>query len=102
MSLYVCICKGEYDSLLPWPFNYKIILTLIDQTKNISEQRHMSYVIKPNTCKENLSFLGRPFSERNPSFGAQKFIELDALSSFDYIMEDTIFIKAEVKFDNSL
>ena len=102
MSLYVCICKGEFDSLLSWPFNNKIVLTLLDQSRNFLEQRPMSYIIKPNTCKENFSFLGRPFSERNASFGAQKFVELELLNSFEYIIEDTIFIKVEVCFENSV
>jgi TNF receptor-associated factor 4 len=100
MSLYVCICKGDFDSLLSWPFNNKIVFTLLDQSKNVLEQRPMAYIIKPNTCKENLSFLGRPFAERNASFGAQKFVELDLLNSFDYIIEDTIFIKVEISFEN--
>lgn len=100
MSLYVCICKGEYDALLTWPFNHKIIFTLLDQSKNVLEQRPITYVIKPNTCKENFSFLGKPFTERNASFGAQKFAELDLLSSFEYVIEDTMFIKVEIIFES--
>jgi TNF receptor-associated factor 4 len=100
MSLYVCICKGDYDALLLWPFNHKIVVTLLDQSKNENEQRPIPYVIKPNTCKENLAFLGRPVSERNASFGAQKFVELEVLNSFDYIVDDSIFIKVEINLDN--
>lgn len=102
MSLYVCICKGEYDALLQWPFSHKITLTLVDQTKNLQEQRPISYTIKPNTCKENYAFLGRPFNDRNASFGAQKFVELEVLNNFEYIVDDTFFIKVEVNIDSMI
>jgi TNF receptor-associated factor 4 len=99
MSLFLCICKGEFDSLLSWPFSHKITVTLLDQCEDISARRHVSYTIKPNTCKENSPFLGRPTGERNASFGAQKFVELDVLSSLDYVVDDTIFIKVEIDSD---
>ena len=96
MSLFVCICKGEYDNLLSWPFGHKVIFTLLDQCEDIPARRHISYTIKPNTCKENEPFLGKPVGDRNASFGAQKFIELEILNSLDYIMNDSIYIKVEI------
>ncbi|CAF0912396.1 unnamed protein product [Brachionus calyciflorus] len=100
MSLFLCICKGEFDSLLSWPFGHKISLTLLDQCVNIQDRRHVTYTIKPNTCRENMPFLGRPTSDRNASFGAQKFVELEVLNSYDYIMDDSIYIKVEVDSEN--
>jgi hypothetical protein len=100
MSIFLCICKGEYDALLSWPFSHKITLTLLDQCDVVESRRHVSYAIKPNTCKENAPFLGRPTGDRNASFGAQKFVELDVLSSYDYILDDTMYIKVEIEADN--
>ena len=94
--MFLCICKGDYDGLLSWPFHHKITFTLLDQCEDINSRRHVSYVIKPNACKENLPFLGRPTNDRNPSFGAQKFIELEVLNTMDYISDDTIYLKIEV------
>ena len=31
LSVYIIIMKGEYDAILPWPFNEKVKFTLIDQ-----------------------------------------------------------------------
>jgi TNF receptor-associated factor 4 len=102
MSMFLCICKGEYDSLLSWPFNHKITLTLLDQCEEVESRKHVSYVIKPNTCKENAPFLSRPTGERNASFGAQRFVELDILHSLDYISNDTVFIKVEIDPENMI
>ncbi len=96
MSVYVCVCKGEYDPLLAWPFVHRIVLTLIDQQEIQAQARSIQHVIKPNNCKENMSFLGRPLGDRNTPFGVQKFISLDALKAQKYILDNAIFIKVEV------
>jgi len=62
----------------------------------VNNRRHIVYTVKPNTCKENKPFLGRPITERNASFGAQKFTELDTLQTLEYIKDDTLFIKVEI------
>lgn len=102
MSLFVCICKGDYDSLQAWPFNQKIQLTLLDQAEEIKSRKHVTYTIKPNTCKENLAFLGRPTNDRNASFGSQRFIELPALSDSDYIVNDAMYIKVEIESQDTV
>lgn len=102
MSLFLCICKGEYDPLLSWPFGHKITFTLLDQCEDIAARRHITYTIKPNTCKENKPFLGRPTAERNASFGAQRFVELEVMNSLDYIVDDTIYIKIEIDTENMI
>ena len=96
MSVFICLCRGEYDSLLEWPFGHKVNLTLVDQGSDFAARRNVVYVIKPNTVKENRPFLGRPNQDRNASFGAQKFVELTTLKSFDYIKDNTIYIKVSV------
>ncbi len=97
MSVFVCICKGEYDSLQQWPFNQKITVTLLDQSEEVKDRKHISYTIKPNTCKENLAFLGRPQNDRNASFGSQRFVDLQSLNTSEYICGDAIFLKVEIE-----
>ena len=96
VSLFICICRGEYDALLPWPFSHRVTFTLLDQCEDIANRRPVIHSVKPNICKENKPFLGRPIAERNASFGAQKFIDLNTMTSLEYIKDDTIFIKVEI------
>jgi TNF receptor-associated factor 4 len=102
MSLFVCVCKGEYDAIQSWPFSLKIKLTMLDQNEEIKARRHVSYLIKPNPCKENMAFLGKPTNERNASFGSQRFIDLIAMNASNYISNDSLFIKAEVENQEAL
>ncbi|CAF1296856.1 unnamed protein product, partial [Didymodactylos carnosus] len=102
LSLFICICRGEYDSLLMWPFSHRVTFTLLDQCEDPDNRRNISYVVKPNTCKENKPFLGRPIGERNASFGAQKFMDLDTMSTLDYIRDDTIYIKVEIDSEDMI
>ncbi len=96
VSLFICICKGDYDALLAWPFSHRVTFTLLDQCNDIDNRRHITYSVKPNICKENKPFLGRPITERNASFGAQKFTDLDTLATLEYIKDDAIYIKVEI------
>ncbi|XP_013420704.1 TNF receptor-associated factor 4 [Lingula anatina] len=100
MSLFACICKGESDALLSWPFSHRVTFTLMDQCEDPAARRNVTYTVKPNTCKDNKPFLGRPSGDRNASFGAQKFVELEVMSTLDYIRDDTIFIKVNVDMDD--
>ena len=70
--------------------------TLLDQCDDVDNRRQIIYSVKPNICKENKPFLGRPVTDRNASFGAQKFTDLETLASLEYIKDDTIFIKVEI------
>ena len=97
MSMFVCLCRGEHDALLRWPFDSSVTFTLIDQSSNPAGRRNVTYTIKPNPVKANLQFLGRPSSEKNASFGSQKFMDLKLIKTRDYVKDDTIFIKVDVE-----
>ena len=90
------LCKGDYDSVLLWPYNHKISVTLLDQNEDVEKRNHITYIIKPNACKENLAFLGKPAGERNAAFGAQKFVEQETINTNNYIVGDAIYLKVEV------
>jgi TNF receptor-associated factor 4 len=96
MSVFVGLLKGDYDVLLSWPFSHRVTFTLLDQCQDPAGRHNISYTVKPNTTKENRPFLGRPTSERNASFGAQKFCELSLLEKLDYVRDDIMFIKVQV------
>lgn len=102
LSIFICICKGEYDALLGWPFCHRISFTLVDQCQDPAARRNVTYSIKPNIIRDNKAFLGRPIGERNASFGAQKFVELEVLKEKDYIRDDCVFIKCTIDSDDMI
>ncbi len=52
--------------------------------------------VKPNTCKENRAFVGRPLGERNPSFGVQQFVSLHEMKEGGFVRDDVVFVKITV------
>ncbi|GMS88464.1 hypothetical protein PENTCL1PPCAC_10639, partial [Pristionchus entomophagus] len=90
-SVYVTILRGEFDSLLQWPFVHKITVSLMDQNAIEKDRVNIDYVIRPTAGRENKTFLDQPISERNASFGAQKLCLLETMHS--YIQDDSIFLK---------
>ncbi|GMR41596.1 hypothetical protein PMAYCL1PPCAC_11791, partial [Pristionchus mayeri] len=94
LSVYVTILRGDYDALLQWPFIHKVTVSLMDPCPSEKDRVNIDYVIRPTAGRENKTFLDRPTSERNASFGAQKLCLLDTLNS--YIQDDSIFIKCIV------
>ncbi|XP_014664945.1 PREDICTED: TNF receptor-associated factor 4-like [Priapulus caudatus] len=73
VSVFICLCKGDYDSLNAWPFGHKVTFTMIDQCEDPNARKNIVFTVRPNAIKENQAFLGRPIAERNASFGTQKF-----------------------------
>jgi len=100
MSLYICVCKGDFDALLLWPFSHRVTFTLIDQCQDPEARKNIVYSVKPSTGKENKQYLGRPVNDKNASFGAQKFCDLPLLRTLDYIRDDAIFIKVVIDVDD--
>uniref|UniRef100_A0A5K3EX78 TNF receptor-associated factor n=1 Tax=Mesocestoides corti TaxID=53468 RepID=A0A5K3EX78_MESCO len=94
LSVFVCLCRGEYDALLSWPFSCPITLKLLDQTIDPTSRKDHVVTIRPNPVASNNAYLKRPTNERNQYFGSPRFIELDQLNSSNYIIDNTIFIKA--------
>uniref|UniRef100_A0A914D429 Uncharacterized protein n=1 Tax=Acrobeloides nanus TaxID=290746 RepID=A0A914D429_9BILA len=98
LSIFISIMRGEFDALLPWPFVHKVTFTLMDQNPNFDDRKHIAYVIKPHSSFENKPFLDRPISERNASFGAQKFCELEVAEK--YVKDDVMYIKCNIDTEN--
>ena len=86
LSLFFAVMKGPYDALLPWPFQQKIKMMLVDQD-NIE-----SYVdsFRPDPASSSFQ---RPKGEINTASGSPLFFPLESLSTRGYIRDDTLFIK---------
>ncbi|XP_060697695.1 TNF receptor-associated factor 2 [Hemiscyllium ocellatum] len=90
MSLFFVIMKGNYDSLLRWPFKQKVTLLLLDQTN----REHIIDAFRPDISSSSFQ---RPVTEMNIASGCPLFCPLSKLDSKNnYSREDCIFIKAIV------
>ena len=86
ISLFFVIMKGEFDALLPWPFQKKITMMLLDQ--NNEEHNVDAFRSDP----ESSSFQ-RPTNNMNVASGSPLFMPLDGLNNRRYIVNDAMSIK---------
>lgn len=86
LSVFFVLMKGDYDSLLKWPFDYKITLMLIDQT----HRRHIWDRFQPD--RDNPSF-HRPQTDTNAPYHRPHFAELSVLDDPRYVKDDVMYIK---------
>ncbi|XP_067875078.1 TNF receptor-associated factor 3-like isoform X2 [Heterodontus francisci] len=98
LSLFFVVMRGEYDSLLPWPFKQKVTLTLLGQGPS---KMHVSDTFKPDS---NSTSFRRPQTEMNVASGCPLFVTQTVLENetHHYIKDDTIFIKIMVDISDSL
>ena len=87
LSLFVVVMRGEFDSLLPWPFLHKISLSLLDQ--NRANPRHVVETFRPNPSSSSFQ---RPQAETNIALGCPHFLAKSALQN-GYLVDDTLYIK---------
>ena len=86
ISLYFVVMKGDYDALLPWPFEKKITMKLLDQ----SNGEHVVDAFRSDP--ENPSFQ-RPTNDMNVASGFPLFMPLVGLNNRAYAKDDAMFIR---------
>ena len=91
VSLFLVVMKGEFDSLLPWPFAQHVTLCLLDQ--GTTNARHVVESFRPNSRSSSFQ---RPQSEMNIASGCPLFVPLAALND-RYVKDDTVFFKIVVQ-----
>lgn len=94
ISLFFILMRGEYDSILKWPFEYKVSFCIHDQ---IGAEQHILHTIDPQT---QLNHFQRPQSEMSIAGTITKFCPLEALKGDNnrYVQDDTMFIRVIVDF----
>ncbi|XP_068024856.1 TNF receptor-associated factor 5 isoform X4 [Melanerpes formicivorus] len=92
VSLYFVVMRGEFDSLLLWPFKQKVTLMLLDQS---GKKNHIVEVFRADP---NSSSFKRPDGEMNIASGCPRFVSHAVLESTKntYIRDDTLFLKVVV------
>ncbi|CAF1258259.1 unnamed protein product [Rotaria sordida] len=96
MSLFFVLMRGEYDAILKFPFAYKVIYCLYDQS---NQQNHIIDSFKPDIKSNSFQ---RPRSDMNIASGIPKFVPLTKLQNDKntYIRDNTMYIKVIIDFDN--
>ncbi|KAL9958446.1 hypothetical protein ACROYT_G035458 [Oculina patagonica] len=89
LSMFFVVMKGEYDSLLPWPFHHKVTFRLLDQ----EGQLDVTDSFRPDP---NSSSFKRPTSDMNIASGCPTFISHSTLRTRGYVRDDILFIKITV------
>jgi TNF receptor-associated factor 2 len=104
MSVFLVILRGPYDSLLKWPFSYRVSFCLYDQRTIIEKNgkmqpKHIIESFRPDT--NSISFK-QPCSAMNIASGIPKFCPLSEISELTndnlYIVNDTMYIKTLIDF----
>ncbi len=93
LSVYSYVMKGEYDAILPWPFNKKLTFTLIDQQEDLVERQNDTGQLllgKYPDCS------ARPMENANKSAGFPMYISHKKLHSRRYLVDDTLFLQVEI------
>ena len=93
MSLFFVIMRGEFDSILQWPFTHKVTFKLINQTggKDIID------TFQPDPMSSSFR---KPKSDMNIASGCPRFVSHNDLKNGGFIVEDTVFIKCSVDCNN--
>ena len=89
LSIFFVIMRGEYDSLLQWPFDHNVSLVLVDQ----DQRKHLVQTFKPNLQSNSFQ---RPKSDMNVASGCPEFAKLSVLDDPSYVKDDIMYIKAIV------
>jgi hypothetical protein len=94
LSIYITLLRGEYDSILIYPFPYNISFCLCDQSGQKKD------IISILNADSNSSSLNRPISERNNEVGITKFCPLNYLTNNQsiYLKDGVFFVRIFADF----
>ena len=97
MSLFFFLMKGEYDSILKWPFSHRITFCLLDQTGN---NNHVIDSFQPDVKSNSFQ---RPKTDNNVASGIPKFFPLPTIQQDNnaYVREDTMYLKVIVELNET-
>ncbi|XP_036926881.1 TNF receptor-associated factor 5 isoform X1 [Sturnira hondurensis] len=92
LSLYFVVMRGEFDSLLQWPFRQRVTLMLLDQSGK------KNHIVETFKADPNSSSFKRPDGEMNIASGCPRFVPHSTLENAKntYIKDDTVFLKVAV------
>lgn len=98
-SLYLCLLKGEFDSLLPWPLRTKVTFTVFRPSRG-SSSTDMPFRHHPPYIASNLTLAENPLSgpkEVGTPYGSRHFIHHRTLLPKCVSRDDTVTISIHVE-----
>ena len=98
LSIFVCLLRGEYDDILPWPFTKKITFTVIDQNEDLKERNNITANLRPSSKAP--IFCGRPTGHLSFDSDRMFFIPHERLQTRRYILNDNLFLQVDVGPDD--
>jgi hypothetical protein len=95
-SLFFVLMRSPNDSLLQFPFSYKVTFCLFDQS---GQQQHIIDSFRPDARSNSFR---KPQSDMNIASGIPKFVAISTIQQPNnpYVKEDTMYIKVMVDFEN--
>ena len=94
LSVCIRVIKGEYDAILPWPFNKMVKFTLIDQQEDPEQRLNVSKSLDTQCC--NVGSFSRPLAEENKGRGFPRFICHEELKTKRYTVDNTLFLQVAI------
>ena len=99
LSIFANLVRGINDASLPWPFQQKVVFTLIDQQKDPAERKDVQAKMSP----KEMPHLHQSFAKAKKShyrnekgFGFPYFISHRELKTRNYKRNDTVLVQLEV------
>ena len=89
ISAYITILQGDYDSLLDWPFQCAVSISILDQSLKGRDYLKTFLPTRTSSCFK------QPFDDVKRPTGFPDFMPLTELRD-PFIVDDTLFIKFKV------
>jgi hypothetical protein len=88
------IFRGDYDSILQWPFPYPVRLCLVDLK---GTQKNIIHSIRPDS---QTAIFGRPLNNANAPYQIPEFCPVEKLveNGNNYVSDDHMFVRIHVDF----
>ena len=87
LSVFVHIMKGDFDSILKWPFMHRIAI----KVKNQKEGDDSVHIVQPESTG-----IQKPEINQNITFGSRNFPTYSELLTGGFVRDDSISIECEV------
>lgn len=91
LSVLICLCSGEYDAILEWPFKQRVTIKLIDQSRRV---RHFSRNFEGWDCA---SFHKPKKDSVNEEIGYPDFMLYSDVLKGKFVVDDTMFLEVSVE-----
>ncbi|KAL5491290.1 hypothetical protein EMCRGX_G016549 [Ephydatia muelleri] len=90
LSFFLVLMRGPFDTLLPWPFKQKVLLTII----NHAGKKHFTDIFCPDPQSNSFQ---RPIQTKmNVASGLPMFIHQEQLLNGGFVKDDCIFLRVVV------